>query len=169
MAAKAKTTIVTEAACGVGAGITKAFVERGYNALANSLQIAQSGLEPSTSSAFVEGDVAKPSTASSIVDAAVSKFGLLDGVINNSGIFFTMLFAEYTTADFERSSCTNLPVYIYLTQLAVKKTLAQQIGGSVISITSAIVDHPVAGVNAPILMIAKGALDAVPELSYGVM
>lgn len=161
MAAKPKTMIVTGASRGIGAGVSKAFLERGYNVVANSLNITQSELEPSTNLALVEGDVAEPSTASKIVDAAVSKFGSIDGVINNAGIFFTKPFTDYTTLDFERLAGTNLLGYIYVTQLAVKQMQAQHTGGSVITITSAMVDHPIAGIKASIPMTTKGGLEAL--------
>ncbi len=161
MADKRKTMIVTGASQGIGAGVTKAFLDRGYNVVANSLNISKSALEPSERLALVEGDIGEPSTAAKIAAAAVSNFGSIDAVVNNAGIFFTKPFTEYTARDFELLSKTNLLGYIYLTQLAVKQMLAQKTGGSVICITSAMVEHPIAGVNASIAMMTKGGLEAV--------
>jgi len=159
--AKPKTMIVTGASQGIGAGVTKAFLQRGYNVVANSLNFANSTLAPAERLALVEGNIGEASTASKIAATAMSAFGSIDSVVNNAGIFFTKPFTDYTAHDFERLSETNLQGYIYITQLAVKQMLAQKTGGSVISITSAMVEHPIAGVNASVAMITKGGLEAI--------
>jgi NAD(P)-dependent dehydrogenase (short-subunit alcohol dehydrogenase family) len=156
-----KTMIVTGAAKGIGAGVTKAFLERGYNVVANSLDFGDSALTPGENLALVDGNIGHASTAEKIAKRAISKFGSIDGVVNNAGIFFTKPFTEYTTQDFRRLSETNLEGYIYITQLAVKQMLTQKTGGSVTSITSAMVEHPIAGVNASIPMVTKGGLEAI--------
>src|SRR5215472_2314581 len=114
-----KTMIVTGAAHGIGAGVTKAFLERGYNVVANSLNFRDSALAPSQNLAFVEGDIGDSSTGAKIAAAALSKFGSIDGVVNNAGIFFTKPFTDYTADDFTRLARTNLEGYVYITQLAV--------------------------------------------------
>jgi len=121
--AKPKNVIVTGAARGIGAGVTRALLARGYNVVANSLHFAQSELLPSTNLALVEGDVSAPSTAAQIGATALSRFGSIDGVVNNAGIYFTRAFTEFTADDFGRLSATNLLGYIYVTQLAVKQML----------------------------------------------
>lgn len=159
--AKPKTMIVTGASKGIGAGVTKAFLARGYNVVANSLEISRSAIQPSEKLALVEGDIAQASTAGRIAAAAMSHFGSIDGVVNNAGVFFTKPFTDYTAHDFEVLSGINLLGYIYLTQLAVKQMLAQKTGGSVTCITSAMVEHPIEGVKASVPMITKGGLEAV--------
>jgi len=161
MNGKPKTMIVTGAAQGIGAGVAKAFLERGYCVVANSLDITKSELQPAEKLALVEGDVGEASTAERIAGAAMSRFGSIDGVVNNAGIFFAKPFTDYTARDFERLSATNLLGYIYITQLAVKQMLAQQTGGSVTCITSVMVEHPIAGVKASVPMITKGGLEAI--------
>ena len=161
MQAKLKTMIVTGASQGIGAGVTKALLERGYNVVANSLHIGKSGLQPSQNLALVEGDIAKDDTAAQVAAAAMKHFGAIDGVVNNAGIFFTKPFTDYTCGDLDALFGTNLYGYVRITQLAVKQMVAQKRGGSVISITSAMVEHPIAGVNASIPMITKGGLDAI--------
>jgi len=153
--------IVTGASKGIGAGVAKAFIGRGYKVVANSLNITKSEFETTDRLALVEGDVGEPSTATKIATMAMSKFGSIDGVVNNAGIFFTKPFTDYTPDDFKLLSATNLQGYIYITQLAVKQMLAQKTGGSVTCITSAMVDHPIAGVKASIPMITKGGLEAI--------
>jgi NAD(P)-dependent dehydrogenase (short-subunit alcohol dehydrogenase family) len=159
--AKPKTMIVTGASKGIGAGVTKAFLERGYNVVANSLHITTSTFEPTERLALVEGNIGEPSTAEKLAGTAMSTFGSIDGVVNNAGVFFAKPFTDYTIQDFELLSGTNLQGYIYITQLAVKQMLAQKTGGSVTCITSAMVEHPIAGVPASIPMITKGGLEAI--------
>ena len=110
---------------------------------------------------MVRGDIGDPSTAREIASAALKTFGSIDGVVNNAGIFFTKPFTEYTAEDFEKLSGTNLRGYIYITQLAVKQMLKQKSGGSVTCVTTAMVEHPLAGVNASFVMVTKGGLEAI--------
>jgi NAD(P)-dependent dehydrogenase (short-subunit alcohol dehydrogenase family) len=161
MQTKRKTMIVTGAAKGIGAGVTKAFIERGYNVVANSLNIAASTFAATDRLAVVPGDIGDPSTAREIASTAIETFGSIDGVVNNAGIFFTKPFTEYTAEDFERLSATNLQGYIHITQLAVKQMLMQNNGGSVTCVTTAMVEHPIAGVNASLVMVTKGGLEAI--------
>jgi len=166
----AKPMIVTGASRGIGAGVTKTFLERGYNVVANSLHITKSEFAPTERLALVEGNVGEASTAAKIAATAMSKFGSIDSVVNNAGVFFTKPFTDYTAYDFELLSGTNLQGYIYITQLAVKQMLAQKTGGSVTCITSAMVEHPIAGVKASIPMITKGGLEAITRslaMEYG--
>lgn len=156
-----KTMIVTGAAKGIGAGVAKAFLARGYNVVVNSLHLADSEFVASETLALVEGDVGVAATAEKISAAAMSKFGSIDGVVNNAGVFFTKPFTDYTAQDFEMLSGINLRGYIQITQLAVKQMLVQDTGGSVTAITSAMVEHPIAGVNASLPMITKGGLEAI--------
>jgi NAD(P)-dependent dehydrogenase (short-subunit alcohol dehydrogenase family) len=161
MQTRRKTMIVTGAAKGIGAGVTNAFIERGYNVVANSLNIAASTFTATDRLAVVPGDIGDFSTARAIASAAIETFGSIDGVVNNAGIFFTKAFTDYTAQDFEKLSGTNLQGYIYITQLAVKQMLAQKSGGSVTCLTSAMVEHPIAGVNASLAMVTKGGLEAI--------
>ena len=80
---------------------------------------------------------------------------------NNAGIFLAKPFTEYTPEDFRALSSTNLDGFILTTQLAVKQMLSQKSGGSVVSITSSIVDHPLAALTASVAMITKGGIDAI--------
>ncbi len=156
-----KTLIVTGASQGIGAGVAKTFLERGYNVVANALDFTQSGFTPTDKLELVAGNIGQVSTAVKIAETAIRKFGSIDTVVNNAGIYFTKPFTDYTAQDFQRLSETNLEGYIYITQLAVKQMLAQKTGGSVTCITSAMVHHPIAGVRASVPMITKGGLEAI--------
>jgi len=157
-----KTVIVTGASQGIGAGVVKAFLERGYSVVANSRNITKSGaFVPSDKLALVDGDISQIATAAKIVETATSKFKSIDALINNAGIFFAKPFTDYTAEDFKSLASTNLEGFIYVTQLAIKQIVAQKSGGSIVSITTTLVDHPIAGMTASVSMITKGGIQAV--------
>ncbi len=162
MSTQQKTIIVTGASQGIGAAVANLFLERGYNVVANSRKISQKNeLQRSDNLALVDGDIGQRTTAEAIVATAVKQFGAVDALVNNAGIFFPKAFTDYTTEDFRALSSTNLDGFIYTTQLAVKQMLSQKSGGSVVSITSSIVDHPLAVFTASVPMITKGGIDAI--------
>ncbi len=156
-----KTVIVTGASQGIGAAVVQTFLEHGYNVVATSRNVSKAGLKPSPSLALVDGDIGHAATAAKVVETAVDRFGSVDHVVNNAGIFAAMPFTDYTTEDFRRFVSTNLEGFIFITQHAVKQMLSQGSGGSVTSITSSLVENPIAGVPVSIPMITKGGLDAV--------
>jgi NAD(P)-dependent dehydrogenase (short-subunit alcohol dehydrogenase family) len=157
-----KTIIVTGASQGIGAAVASLFLERGYNVVGNSRNIIRKNdLPQSDKIALVDGDIGQKSTAEKIVATAMERFGSVDGLVNNAGIFFAKPFLEYTAEDFRALSSTNLDGFIHTTQLAVKQMLAQKSGGSVVSISSSIVDHPLAVFTASVPMITKGGIDAI--------
>jgi NAD(P)-dependent dehydrogenase (short-subunit alcohol dehydrogenase family) len=159
---KQKTIIVTGASQGIGAAVANLFIERGYNVVGNSRNISQQNeLQRSDRLALVDGDIGVAATAEMIVGTAIKRFGSVDALVNNAGIFFTKPFTEYTLEDFRALSSTNLDGFLHTTQRAVRQMLAQKSGGSVLSITTSIVDHPLAGVTASVPMITKGGIDAI--------
>jgi NAD(P)-dependent dehydrogenase (short-subunit alcohol dehydrogenase family) len=153
--------IVTGASQGIGAGVTKAFLDRGYNVVATSREITKSAFASTERLALVDGNIGEAATAAKIVATALSKFGSIDGVVNNAGIYFSKPFTDYTIQDIELLYKTNLLGYIFITQLALRQMLAQKTGGSVIGLTSAMVEHPIAGVNASLAMMTKGGIEAI--------
>jgi len=154
-----KTAIVTGAKQGIGAGLVEGFLKKGYNVVATSRNVTQSWTA-STALVLVDGDIGSQETAVSAVDAAKTHFGTVDVLVNNAGIFRTRPFTEFTTDDFNALVSTNLLGFLYITQLAVKQMLKQK-SGSVVNISAALVDQPVAGVDASVSMITKGGLNAV--------
>jgi NAD(P)-dependent dehydrogenase (short-subunit alcohol dehydrogenase family) len=162
MANKQKTIIVTGASQGIGAGLVQSFLDRGYNVVANSRNITKSEtFKASDKLALVGGNIGESAVASKIVETAIAKFGSIDGLVNNAGIFFTKPFTEYTAEDFKALSSVNLEGFLYVTQGAVKQMLAQKSGGSVVSITTSLVVNPIAGVTASVPMITKGGIEAI--------
>jgi NAD(P)-dependent dehydrogenase (short-subunit alcohol dehydrogenase family) len=162
MSTKQKTIIVTGASQGIGAAVANLFLERGYNVVGTSRNISNKNeLQRSDNLALVDGDIGLADTAQRVVETAVARFGSVDGLVNNAGIFFAKPFVEYTPEDFARLRSTNLDGFIFTTQQAVKQMLAQKTGGSIVSITSSIVDHPLAVFTASVPMITKGGIDAI--------
>jgi len=97
MSSTRKTAIVTGASQGIGAGIVKAFVERGFNVVANSRKVTQSTeVVASSHVALVDGHIGEPATAARIVEIALSRFKSVDVLVINAGIFFTKPFTDYT-------------------------------------------------------------------------
>jgi len=154
-----KTAIVTGASRGIGAGLVEAFLREGCNVVATALSAKQS-LTESSSLVLVDGDIGEKETAAKAVEAAIQHFETIDVLVNNAGIFYTKPFTEFTPEDFNALASTNLLGFIYITQLTVKQMLKQK-SGCVLTITAALADLPIAGVNASVSMITKGGLNAV--------
>lgn len=159
-----KTAIVTGASQGIGAGVVKAFVERGFNVVANSRRVSRSTeVAASDRVALVDGHIGEPATAAKIVETALSRFTAIDVLVNNAGIFFTKPFTDYTAEDFRSLVSTNVEGFLYLTQLAIKQMLAQQTGGSIVTITAALARNPIRGVTAAVPMLTKGGLETITQ------
>src|ERR1700692_3507350 len=156
-----KTVIVTGASQGIGAGVVRAFLARGYNVVGTARSATKSkDLSASDHIALIAGVIGKLETAQKVAELAIKKFGSIDAVVANAGIFLVKPFTEYTADDFRALVSTNLAGFIYVTQLAVKQMQAQKTGGSIVSITASLVDNPIAGVPASFSMITKGGLNA---------
>jgi NAD(P)-dependent dehydrogenase (short-subunit alcohol dehydrogenase family) len=162
MADTQKTAIVTGASQGIGAGLVEAFLKRGYGIVANSRNITKANpFAASENLALVDGDIGDPNTAAKIVDTAVSRFGRVDVLINNAGIFIPKPFIEYTTDDLNALVSTTLAGFLYVSQLSVKQMLKQRSGGSIVNLSTTMVDQAIAGVTAAVQIMIKGSLNAV--------
>jgi NAD(P)-dependent dehydrogenase (short-subunit alcohol dehydrogenase family) len=159
-----KAVIITGASGGIGSGLVEAFLKEGYSVVATSLNATQSSVVQSLTASpnlvLVDGDIGKPDTATKAVEAAIKHFGTIDVLVNNAGIMRTKPFTDFTTDDFNALISTNLWGFFYITQLTVKQMLKQK-SGNVVSITAALADQPIAGVNASVSMITKGGLNTV--------
>lgn len=161
MVSTRKTAIVTGASQGIGAGLVNELQKRGYNVVANSRNVTRANpFAASANLALVDGDIGDPRTAAKIVDTAVSRFGRIDVLINNAGIFIPKPFTEYTTEDFNALVSTTLAGFLYVSQLTVKQMLRQK-SGSIVNVSTTLVDQPIAGVGAAVQIMLKGALNAV--------
>ncbi|WP_368518672.1 SDR family NAD(P)-dependent oxidoreductase [Rhizobium sp.] len=159
-----KTAVVTGASQGIGAGIVKTFLERGYNVVATSRRISETKLfDRAGRLELIDGDVSDPLTAERAALTAIEQFGSIDALVNNAGVFFTKPFLDYTIDDFHKLSATNVEGFIHFTKHAVRQMLRQKSGGSIVSITASLADHPIAGVTASLPMITKGGLNSITK------
>ena len=164
MSGRPKTAIVTGASQGIGAGIVKAFSERGFNVVANSRTMSQSTrVTASNQVALVDGHIGEPATAAEIVETALARFKAIDILVNNAGIFFTKPFTDYTVEDVKALVSTNIEGFLYLTQLTIKQMLAQKTGGSIVTITASLARNPIREVTAAVPMITKGGLETITQ------
>src|SRR5271154_4990759 len=158
---KKETVLVTGASQGIGAATVRLFLKRGYRVVATSRSASKAGFAPSPDLAIVDGDIGMVATAENVTQTAIARFGSIEHVVNNAGIFSAKPFTEYTVGEFRSFVSTNLEGFIFITQLAVKQMLAQGTGGSVTTITASLAENPIAGVPASIPMITKGGLEAI--------
>src|ERR1700679_268624 len=138
-----QTVLVTGGSQGIGAAIVREFLNHGYQVVATSRNATKVGLAASPNLAIVDGDISLAATAEAVTQTAIAKFGSIDHVINNAGIFSAKPFTEYTIDEFRSFVSINLEGFIFITQLAVKQMLAQGMGGSVTTITSSLVENPI--------------------------
>jgi NAD(P)-dependent dehydrogenase (short-subunit alcohol dehydrogenase family) len=156
MSAEPKVVVITGASQGIGAGLVEGFLGRGYCVVANSRKI-----EPSVSPDVlsIAGDVADPETAGRIIGAAIDRFGRVDTLVNNAGVFLSKPFVDYSEADFAMVVGVNLAGFFHLSQRAAAAMLRRS--GHIITITTSLVDQPMGAVPAALAALTKGGLDAV--------
>ena len=156
-----KTAIITGASRGIGASLVRKFRDRGYRVVANSRNISSTHSFDSLSDIFlVDGDIGKQDTAKKVAAAAMTYFGSIDVLVNNAGIFLTKPFTDYTEDDFMALVSTNLAGFFFLSQLAITQMMKQR-SGSIVNISTSLVDQPIACLPAALPILTKGALHAV--------
>jgi NAD(P)-dependent dehydrogenase (short-subunit alcohol dehydrogenase family) len=152
-----KVAVITGASQGIGAGLVRGFLDRGYQVAANSRSIPA---ETSANVLTVAGDISDPAVAERVIRSAVERFGRVDTLVNNAGVFVAKPFTEYTEADYRHVLGVNLSGFLFVTQQAVRQMLAQR-SGHVVNITTTLVGQPVKGVPSALASLTKGGLDAV--------
>jgi NAD(P)-dependent dehydrogenase (short-subunit alcohol dehydrogenase family) len=157
MSTERKVVIITGASQGIGAALVRAYRDRNYRVVATSRSIKTSQ-DPDVLA--IAGDIADPKTAERVVQAALERFGRVDSLVNNAGIFTAKPFVEFTQDDYERTVATNVTGAFHITQRAAAVMLNQG-SGHIVSITTSIVDQPIAGVPAALASLTKGALNAL--------
>jgi NAD(P)-dependent dehydrogenase (short-subunit alcohol dehydrogenase family) len=156
----ARVAVVTGASSGIGLGITRALLERGYRVVANSRTISDSkDLRASASLVLVDGDIGKKDTATKVADAALEHFDHIDLLVNNAGIYLPKPFTEYTPEDFDRMISTNVAGYFFVTQQAVAH-MRKRRSGHVVGISTTLVDQPLAGAPISLPVITKSTIPA---------
>ncbi|WP_434710592.1 SDR family oxidoreductase [Pseudomonas sp. R1-1] len=154
-----KVVVITGASQGIGAGLVKSFRERGYKVVATSRSI-----QPSTDPDIlaVAGDIADPQTAERVIREAVSRFGRIDTLVNNAGIFVAKPFTEYSHADYAQVVATNMSGFFYISQLAVAE-MQKNASGHIVSVTTSLVDHAIDGVPSVLASLTKGGINAATK------
>jgi NAD(P)-dependent dehydrogenase (short-subunit alcohol dehydrogenase family) len=152
-----KVAIITGASQGIGAGLARAYRERGYAVIAAARSI---GTSEDPGIVTVEGDIADPDTAQRIVEAAVERFGRIDTLINNAGIYIGKPFTEYTLEDFNALIAVNVAGFFHMTTRAVKQMLDQG-RGHVVNVSTSLVEQPDSRRPAALQTLTKGGLVAV--------
>ncbi len=165
MAANASTVLITGASSGVGLDVARGFLEKGSNIVMNARNIekltaAAKELGDESRIALVQGGIGDRETGEKIVNAAVDRFGSVDVLVNNAGIFGLKPFLESTEEDLDRYIHINLKGTYFVTQAAVRQ-MKKQGGGSIVNIGTVLVNHSVAGIPASAALITKGGVHAL--------
>ena len=156
--ASRKVAVVTGASQGIGAGVAERFRGVGYAVVGVSRSI-----NPADASDFltVRGDIAEVETAQFIVEQAVNRFGRIDSLINNAGIFIGKSFTDYTLEDYQAITAVNLTGFFHVTQAVIRQMLTQDSGGHIVNISTSLVDHAESGNPSALVALTKGGLAAV--------
>lgn len=157
MSNEQKVVIVTGASQGIGAGLVRAYRDRNYRVVATSRSIKPSG-DPDIHT--VAGDISKPETAERIVREGIERFGRIDSLVNNAGVFLAKPFIEMTQEDYEHNLGVNVAGFFHITQRAAVEMLKQG-SGHIVSITTSLVDQPMVGMPSALASLTKGGLNAV--------
>lgn len=156
MSSSSQVVIVTGASQGIGAGVVQAFRDRGYRVIANSRNIKPSN-DPDILT--VAGDIAEREVAERIVREGLARFGRIDTLVNNAGIFNAKPFTQYTQDDYANAIAVNVGGFFNITQLAAAE-MEKQGSGHVVTITTSLVDHAIDGVPSVLASLTKGGLNA---------
>jgi NAD(P)-dependent dehydrogenase (short-subunit alcohol dehydrogenase family) len=159
MSNERKTAIITGASQGIGAALVKAYRDRNYRVVATSRSITQ-GSDPDV--VAVAGDIADPKTAERVVAEAMTRFGRIDTLVNNAGIFISKPFTDYTAEDFMSKIATNLGGFFYITQRAATEMLKQG-SGHIVSITTSLTDNATSSVPTALANLTKGGINSVTK------
>jgi NAD(P)-dependent dehydrogenase (short-subunit alcohol dehydrogenase family) len=154
-----RVAIVTGASRGIGAGLVAGYRKLGFRVVATSRTIAPSNDEQVFA---IAGDIRERATAQRVVTAAKERFGRVDTLVNNAGIFIAKPFVEYTQEDFYAVTETNVTGLFHVTQLALAELLAQR-SGHIVNITASLVDQPLASVPAGLAALTKGGLNGLTK------
>jgi len=159
MGTERKVAIITGAPQGIGASLVQAYRDLNYKVVANSRSIRQAS-DPDILA--VDGDIADPRVAARVVEEGLARFGRIDTLVNNAGIFVAKPFTDYTEADFAKVLSVNLAGFFHVTQHAVAAMLKQG-SGHIVNITTSLVDQPIAGVPAVLASLTKGGLNSATK------
>ena len=158
---KKQVAVVTGASSGIGLGVTRALLERGYSVVATSRTISKSkDLKASADLLLVDGDISKSETAIRIAEAAIKQFGRVDLLVNSAGIYMSKPFTEYTPLDFDLMIGTNVAGYFFITQQVVAQ-MRKQKSGHIVNISTVLTDQPLAGSTSALPVLTKSTMPAI--------
>jgi len=156
MSNQQKVIVITGASQGIGAETVKAFRCRGHHVVATARSIK---VTDDADLLAVAGDIGEPATARRVIDETIKRFGRVDTLVNNAGIFVAKPFAEYTAEDFTSLIHVNLAGFFYVTQLALAR-MEKQSSGHIVNVTASLVDHAMEALPAAMASLTKGGLAA---------
>jgi len=159
MSTSQKVIIVTGASQGIGAELVKAFRKRGHRVVATARTIRPID---DADIVTVAGDISDPSTARRVISEGVARFGRIDTLVNNAGIFIAKPLTSYTDKDYEAITAVNLAGFFHMTQLAIAE-MEKHSSGHVVSITTSMADHAIDGMPSVLASLTKGGLNAATK------
>ena len=151
-----KVAVITGASQGIGDALVKAYLDRNYRVVATSRSIKPSA-DPDVLA--IAGDIGDPATGQSVIAKALEHFGRVDTLVNNAGIFVASPFTKYTAEQYAQVISTNVNGFFFITQAAVE-AMERQGSGHVVSITTALVEHPMSQVPSVLASLSKGGIAA---------
>lgn len=154
-----KVAIITGASQGIGAALVRAYRDQNYRVVANSRSIKPTG-DPDILA--ISGDIAEQEVAERLIDETIRRFGRVDTLVNNAGVFLAKPFTDYTTDDFAQVLGVNLAGFFHISQRAVAEMLKQG-SGHIVNITTSLVDQPIAGVPSVLASLTKGGLNSATK------
>ena len=155
-----RVAVITGASQGIGDGLVSGFRKLGYAVVANSRTIDESD-DPMVLT--VPGDISQPGVGQRIIDAALERFGRIDTVVNNAGIFIAKPFTEYTDDDYDAVTGVNLRGFFEVSRAAVGAMLSKDGGGHIVNVSTSLVDHANSEVPSAMASLTKGGLNAVTK------
>ena len=159
MSSEQKVAVITGASQGIGAALVRAYRDRNYRVVATAL-----AMQPSSDDdvLVVSGDIADRKTAERAVSEGIARFGRIDTLVNNAGIFISKPFTQYTEADYAAIVAVNLTGFFHIAQLAIAE-MEKHGSGHIVQITTSLADHAIAGVPAVLAALTKGGLNAATK------
>jgi NAD(P)-dependent dehydrogenase (short-subunit alcohol dehydrogenase family) len=152
-----RVAVITGASQGIGAGLVEGYRKLGYAVVANSRSISPSEDEGLVT---VAGDISYPEVAERVIGTAIDRFGRIDSLVNNAGVFIAKPFAEYTQEDYDNAIRVNLGGFFHITQGAIGH-MVERGSGHVVNVTTTLVENANSHVPSALASLTKGGLASV--------
>jgi NAD(P)-dependent dehydrogenase (short-subunit alcohol dehydrogenase family) len=156
MGSEQKVAIITGASRGIGAALVKAYLDRNYRVVAVARSMKASN---DADILAIPGDISERKTAERAVSEGMARFGRIDTLVNNAGIFIAKPFTQYTEADYATCLRVNVTGFFHMTQLAVVE-MEKQRSGHIVQISTSLVDHANSAAPSTLASLTKGGLNA---------